>query len=49
MSEDKNVIDFFSPGSARASHAHVRPSDARVRLVDLFRDIELQRRGSTRP
>ena len=26
----------------------LRPSDARVRLVDLFRDIEVQRRGSTR-
>jgi hypothetical protein len=26
----------------------VRPADSRVRLVDLFRDIELQRRASTR-
>jgi hypothetical protein len=26
----------------------LRPPDSRVRLVDLFRDIELQRRASTR-
>ena len=26
----------------------VRPPDSRVRLVDLFRDIEIQRRASTR-
>jgi hypothetical protein len=33
----------------RIEHRYgVRPADSRVRLVDLFRDIELQRRASTR-